>query len=313
MAWDLNRAAVLESRAVRGGASIIDVLRRSVSTPVCASPPNPICLRNGIIDDQSQRLLRQASGVPLGCPVGTRAVSIRLGLVGGVGWETTGLYQRVLNVRVAQLRGAEHSAPLLIDAPDTAALTAAVRGGDVAAIRELILESVDRLLGGGATELALCGAPGHLAAAQVAARAEAGGAGFLDMRSAVEARLTARGHHRLLLLDADWHPQVNVWSDWLAGRNFEIVRPARNHRVEVQRILTEELGPGRGTDASRQYLLALVQGEVGRRRADAVLLGAAELGVCLSGGELGVPLVDAAVVHAGALADRLAALEPALT
>lgn len=235
-----------------------------------------------------------------------------LGLVGGLGWETTGLYHRVLNVRFGERRGGFHSAPTMLDAPDSARLVAAIADGDHASLQAILLASAQRLLDAGVTQLALCGGAPHLVAPAIAAASAAAGAGFLDIREAVADRLAARDLRRVLLLDAQWHADADVWRDWLTSRGVEVLRPASNHRAEVHRILIEEFGRGRGTSASRQYLLALVEGEVARHGLEAVLIGGTELGACLTGAGARVPVVDAALVHAGALADRLVALEPAI-
>lgn len=226
-----------------------------------------------------------------------------IGMIGGMSWESTAVYYRVVNQEVQRRLGGVHSARVLLwsfDFGEIAALQSTGRWED--ATRRMA-QAAGALVGGGADFLMICCNTMHVMADAVA---EAGGVPLLHIATPLGTAMAARGVGRAGVLGTRYTLEADFLRTPLArDHGIELLAPLGDDAAETNRIIYEELSRGRFLEPSRRFLAGAVA-RLADRGADGVVLGCTELPLLLKPEDARVPLFDTAELHA------LAAVEKAL-
>jgi len=220
-----------------------------------------------------------------------------IGLLGGMSWESTAEYYRLLNRGVAERLGELHSARLLLHSVNFAEVAAMQRAGDWAAAGVLLGEAASALERAGAEAIVLATNTMH----QVAPAIEGAiGVPFIHIVDPTGSALAANGVRRAGLLGTRYTMELPFWRDRLA-KNFgiELVVPDEADRELVHRVIFDELCRGRIDPASREAYVGVVD-RLGSAGADAVIFGCTEIGLLLRPEDVRLPAYDTTVLHAEA-------------
>ena len=229
-----------------------------------------------------------------------------LGLLGGMSWQSTAVYYRLINEGVARRLGGLHSAPLLLHSVDFAAIAALQAAADWSAAAGVLAAAAAGLKRAGAGALVLATNTMHKAADRIETE---GGLPLLHIADATAAALQAAGvRHAALLGTRFTMTDRSIVADRLAGRHglhvLHVSVPDEADRELVHRVIYEELCRGIVSAASRAALLAVIE----RQRllgATAVILGCTELTLSLDAICSPLPVFDTTLLHATAAIDWL--------
>ena len=221
----------------------------------------------------------------------------RIGLLGGMSWESTAVYYRTLNETVRNRVGGHASAPLLLWSAEFGAIEALQRAGDWDAQGRILAEAAVGLQQAGAAAVALATNTLHLVADQITAAIDVP---FIDLIEVVGTAAT--GFPTVGLLGTGYTMTSELYPKRLAHYGVEVIVPSAAERELVHRVIYEELLHGVVTDASREAYLGVIDGLV-ERGAGAVVLGCTEIGMLVGAGDTAVPLLDTTRLHCQALAD----------
>ena len=222
-----------------------------------------------------------------------------LGLLGGMSWESTVSYYRILNERVRDRVGGLHSAPLVLHSVDFAVIEALQRADDWDAAAAVLASAAEGLRAAGAEALVLCTNTMHLVAPQLEATA---GMPLLHIADATAVRIRAAGLHRVALLGTRFTMERDFYRRRLEDAGIEVLVPGARERETVHRVIYDELCLGQIRADSREAYCGIVQTMVGQG-AQGVILGCTEIGLLLGEGDAPVPLFDTARIHAEAAVD----------
>jgi len=227
-----------------------------------------------------------------------------LGLIGGMSWESSAHYYRMINEQVRDGLGGMHSARMLLWSFDFADIEAMQRAGDWTAATAAMVDVARRLQGAGATALVICTNTMHLMADEVQAAVEVP---LLHIADPVGEAISALGLARVGLLGTAFTMEQDFYRVRLAQRHgLEVLVPDADDRAQVHRIIYEELVQGRVLDSSRAVYRAVMQRLVDRG-AQAIILGCTEIMLLVGDEDATVPLFDTAALHAQAAARHLLA------
>jgi aspartate racemase len=235
----------------------------------------------------------------------------RIGLLGGMSWQSTAVYYRELNELVQQRRGGHTSAPLLLWSVDFAEIEALQRAGDWTAQGRLLADAAARLQAAGADAIALATNTLHLVADQITAAISVP---FIDLIDVTAAAVAEQGYTTVGLLATDYTMTSDLYPDRLAARAVATLVPDAAGRAEVQRVIYDELVHGVVDDRSRVALISVIE-DLRARGAQAVILGCTELALLLPVGHPDsgpLPLLDTTTLHCHALADVIVGRQPEL-
>jgi aspartate racemase len=226
-----------------------------------------------------------------------------IGLIGGMSWESSIEYYRIINEAVRERLGGLHSAQSLMFSVDFAEIEALQHQGrwDEAA-REMIA-AARRLERGGADFVVLCTNTMHKLADAVQAEI---GIPLLHIADATADRIAAQGLATVGLLGTRFTMEEDFYKGRLAGRHgLRVLIPEAADRASVHRVIYDELVVGDIRPASRaeyrRILAALVD-----QGAQGIILGCTEIGLLVQTEDSPIPLFDTTRIHA------LAAVEEAL-
>ena len=225
-----------------------------------------------------------------------------IGLLGGMSWESTIPYYRLINEAVKQRLGGLHSAKLLLHSVDFAQIEACQRAGDWDAAGAHLAQAAQGLQMAGA-ELLLIGANTmHKVAPAIEAAIDIP---LLHVADATARAVRAAGIARVGLLGTRFTMEQDFYVDRLASHGLEVLLPPPADRDEIHRVIYAELCQGRFEDASRR-VFRRVMADLVARGVGGIILGCTEIGLLVDAGDAAVPQFDTTRLHA------LAAVEAAL-
>jgi aspartate racemase len=223
----------------------------------------------------------------------------RLGLIGGLSWESTRLYYDAINRAVAARLGGVHSAPLIVDSLDFAPIAEAQAEGRWDDAGAAIVDAAQRLHRAGVNAVAIGSNTMHKCADAVRAAVPLP---LIHIVDPLREALTRDGRKRPLLLATRFTMEQDYIRAPLAEAGIEAIIPAEADRAEVHRLIYEELIRGTVSDASRETFLAIIA--AGRDAgADGVILGCTEIGLLVNAENSPLPVYDTLALHAAAITD----------
>lgn len=221
-----------------------------------------------------------------------------IGLVGGLSWEATALYYRLLNETAARALGPHHNARSVIVTVDFADALAMANAGDWDALAVLLTEAARQLCAAGAGIVLIGANTAHIVAERVAAAIDVP---LLHIADVAGEAAKARGFRRVGLIGTRFTLQSPVYAERLRERHgLEVVLPDAAGRDELQRMIIDELTLGRVEETSRRSCLDIIAG-LRDAGAEAIVVACTELPLLFRGDDDGpVPLLDTTVLHAEA-------------
>ena len=223
-----------------------------------------------------------------------------IGLIGGMSWESSAAYYRIINQTIRARLGGLRSARCLMwsfDFGEIEALQHAGRWDDAAA--EMIA-AAHRLERGGADFVVICTNTMHRMADQVQA---AIGLPLLHIADPTAERIKRAGLRRVGLLGTAFTMEEDFYRGRLADRHgLDVLVPCDDDRALVHKVIYEELVEGRAEQSSRQAYREVIARLV-ERGAEAVILGCTEIMLLVRTEDSTVPLFDTTALHAEAAVD----------
>ncbi|CAH1675599.1 amino acid racemase YgeA [Hyphomicrobiales bacterium] len=229
-----------------------------------------------------------------------------IGLIGGMSWESTAVYYRLLNEGVRARAGGLHSADILLHSVDFAPIAEMQAQGDWAAAGAALAESGRRLERAGASCLVLCTNTMHKVADQITGATRLP---FLHLADVTARAILASGARRPLLLATRFTMEQSFYRDRLRAFGVEALVPQPQERDEVHRVIYEELCRGRVEPASHERYRAVVERAVKEEGADGVILGCTEITLLVSQADFAVPVFDTTALHVAAALDFASEVE----
>jgi len=228
-----------------------------------------------------------------------------MGLIGGMSWESTVSYYKIVNTVVKERLGGLHSARCVLYSVDFQELEECLRQGNWDRIADILSEAGHSLEKAGAEFAVICTNTMHNVARQVEERLSIP---LLHIADATADVILARGIRRVGLLGTAYTMEKDFYTGRLRERGLEALVPEADARDELNRIIFEELCLGTVLPASRAKLLADINA-LAARGAEGVILGCTELGMLVAQEDTAVPLFDTADIHARSAALRSLGLE----
>jgi len=222
-----------------------------------------------------------------------------IGLLGGMSFESSLEYYRLLNELVRERLGGFHSARSVMLSVDFAEIELLVREDRWQQAGEALAEEARRLEGAGAELLALCTNTLHKVAVQIE---EAVSIPFVHIADAAAIRIEAAGLSTIGLLGTAYTMEQDFYRERLVGHGLDVLVPDAADRAEIHRIIFEELCLGRIESSSREFFVRTITA-LAERGAEGVLLGCTELGSIVRIEDTPLPLFDTTRIHAEAIVE----------
>ena len=220
-----------------------------------------------------------------------------IGLLGGMSWESSIEYYRIINQAVKKRLGGLHSAQCLMYSVDFAEIEVLQHAGEWEKLTHMMVNAVRRLEKGGADCLVICTNTMHRMADQIESATRIP---LLHIADATADAVKAEGLHIVGLLGT----RFTMEGDFYKGRlekdhGLKVLVPDDNGRENVHRIIYDELVQGEIRETSRQAYLEIIA-DLQNLGAEGVILGCTEIPLLVKHEDVDIPVFDTTTIHAEA-------------
>lgn len=222
-----------------------------------------------------------------------------IGLIGGLSWQSTLTYYRLLNDAVGDRLGGHHSADMRIWSGDFEPVHQAQLKDDHDWIGSELADAGKGLAEAGADLLVIASNTCHRYAGQIETVA---GIPVVHIIDATAARIASSDMTKVLLLGTDYTMSGEFYTGYIDRFGIECIVPRPDERTEVHRIIFDELVHGEIRQDSKTELLGIIERSAAQG-AEGVILGCTELGLILDEEDGAVPGFDTTAIHCAAVVD----------
>jgi aspartate racemase len=222
-----------------------------------------------------------------------------IGLLGGMSWESSIEYERIINTEVRRRLGGVHSADLLIRSYDFAAIEKLQEDGDWDGAGRLLAADAHKLQEAGADLIVLCTNTMHLVADAIEAALDVP---FLHLADTTARAVSDAGINTVALLGTRFTMEKDFYRGRLEQHGLRVIIPDGADRTVVHDVIYEELVQGRIVDSSRAAYLEIIARLV-ESGAQGVIAGCTEIELLVTADDVSIPYFPTTRLHAMAAVD----------
>lgn len=216
-----------------------------------------------------------------------------MGLIGGMSWESSAEYYRLVNEAVRSALGGQHNARSLMVTVDFAEIEALQRADDWEASATILAEAAASLERGGADFIALCTNTMHVVAEAIEDAIEVP---FVHLVDAVAASVKAAGTTTVGLLGTRFTMEMGFYADRMARHGIEVLVPPADEREAVHDTIYGELTLGKVREESREVYREVMAG-LAARGGEGIVFGCTEITLLVDASDSPVPVFDSTRIH----------------
>jgi aspartate racemase len=220
-----------------------------------------------------------------------------IGLIGGMSWESSIEYYRIINETVRDRLGGLHSAESVMFSVDFAEIEQLQMAGRWDESGQILARAAASLQAAGADCVVLCTNTMHKVADAITGAIDVP---FIHIADPTAEAIKSAGIKRIALLGTDFTMSQDFYKGRLVDlHQLDVMIPNDADRATVHRIIYEELVVGKIRPESKQAYLDIVS-RLTADGAEGVILGCTEIGLLVKAGDCAVPVFDTTLIHAQA-------------
>lgn len=220
-----------------------------------------------------------------------------IGLLGGMSWESTALYYRLINETVRTRLGGLHSARVVMLSVDFQEIEAFQATGNWQVAAEILTADARRIEAAGADFLLICTNTMHKVADHIQAAISIP---LLHLADATAAKITSQGCKTIGLLGTRFTMEEDFYRGRLsANHDLKVLTPSAEDMDIVHGIIFDELCRGIVSDSARREYLRIID-DLQRRGAGGIVLGCTEICMLIGAQDTTIPLYNTTEIHAEA-------------
>ncbi|RED32242.1 aspartate/glutamate racemase family protein [Paenibacillus sp. VMFN-D1] len=217
-----------------------------------------------------------------------------IGLIGGMSWESSALYYRMVNEEVRSRLGGLHSAKCLLYSVDFEEIERYQAEGAWEKAGEVLGQTARALEKGGADFIVICTNTMHKVIDDIQSKIQIP---ILHIADATAAQIKESQIQTVGLLGTKYTMEQDFYKSRLELNGIQVIIPDRDDREAVNKIIYEELCLGKIHQESRDYYKKVIQGLI-ESGAEGIILGCTEIGLLVKPEDAEVPLFDTTYIHA---------------
>jgi aspartate racemase len=223
-----------------------------------------------------------------------------IGMIGGMSWESSAEYYRLINEEVRNRLGGLHSARSILFSVDFEEIEHLQAAGDWEKAGEVLGKAAKALEKAGADFVLICTNTMHKAIGQVEKSISIP---VLHIGDATAHVVNKSGIRKVGLLGTKYTMEMDFYKSRLAASGLQVMIPGKKEREEVNRIIFDELCMGKVSETSRAFFKDAIR-NLGADGAEGIILGCTEIGLLIQKEHADLPLFDTTVIHAQAAVER---------
>ena len=218
-----------------------------------------------------------------------------IGLIGGMSWESSHEYYRIINETVKEFLGGLHSAKSIMYSFDFEEIEALQHQGKWLELGQLIIDAAQRLEKGGADLIIICTNTVHKVADEVQ---ESINIPLLHIADATAEKISEKGLRKVGLLGTKFTMEEGFYKDRLTEKyGLEVIIPNKEERQVIHDIIYKELVVGEMNQFSKEKFKISIQ-NLKKKEAQGIILGCTEIPLLIKQVDVDLPLFDTTTIHA---------------
>ncbi|ODA41812.1 Aspartate racemase [Desulfosporosinus sp. BG] len=217
-----------------------------------------------------------------------------IGLIGGMSWESSSEYYRIINEEVKQRLGGLHSAKCILYSVDFEEIENCQRNGEWEEAAKILTDAARSLELAGADFIVICTNTMHKVANEIQSGIQIL---LLHIADVTAQQVLLSGIKSIGLLGTRYTMEQDFYKSILETQGIKVLVPKETDKVIVNTVIYNELCLGKIVDESRARYKRIIQDLIGQG-ANGIILGCTEIGLLVKPEDLPVPLFDTTLLHA---------------
>ena len=217
-----------------------------------------------------------------------------IGLIGGMSWESTVTYYKIINETVKERLGGFHSGKILLYSVDFAEIEECQAKGEWEKSAEILSEAAENLEKAGADFIVICTNTMHKVAGKIQENIKIP---VIHIADATAHKLKQDGILKTALLGTKYTMTQDFYKEKLRENGIEVLVPEEKDIEIVNHVIYEELCLGKILDSSKKEYIRIIDG-LKEKGAQGVILGCTEIGLLISQKDSPLPVYDTTEIHA---------------
>lgn len=217
-----------------------------------------------------------------------------IGLIGGMSWESSSEYYRIINEEVKQRLGGLHSAKCVLYSVDFEEIEICQRNGEWEKATHILTDAAHSLESAGADFIVICTNTMHKVANEIQADINIP---ILHIADITAQQVLSNGIKIVGLLGTKYTMEQDLYKSRLEAKGIKVLIPKEIDRVIVNAVIYNELCLGQIVDESRARYKRIIEDLI-EQGAVGIILGCTEIGLLVKPGDSNVPLFDTTLLHA---------------
>ena len=217
-----------------------------------------------------------------------------IGLIGGMSWESTVTYYKIINETVKEKLGGLHSAKCILYSIDFQEIEECQANGNWEKSGEILGEAANNLEKAGADFIVICTNTMHKVINQIKEKISIP---ILHIAEMTAEKILEKGLKNIALLGTKYTMEQDFYKSKLIEKGINVIIPDKNDIKIINKVIYDELCLGTINSNSKKKFLEIVD-KLRSKGAEGIILGCTEIGLFIKNEDTDVPLFDTAVIHA---------------
>lgn len=217
-----------------------------------------------------------------------------IGLIGGMSWESTVTYYKIINETVKEKLGGLHSAKCILYSIDFQEIEECQANGNWEKSGEILGEAANNLEKAGADFIVICTNTMHKVINQIKEKISIP---ILHIAEMTAEKILEKGLKNIALLGTKYTMEQDFYKSKLIEKEINVIIPDKNDIEIINKVIYDELCLGIINSNSKKKFLEIVD-KLRNKGAEGIILGCTEIGLLIKNEDTDVPLFDTAVIHA---------------
>ena len=217
-----------------------------------------------------------------------------IGLIGGMSWESTVTYYKIINETVKEKLGGLHSAKCILYSVDFQEIEECRANGNWEKSGEILGEAAYNLEKAGADFIVICTNTMHKVVNQIKEKISVP---ILHIAEMTAEKILEKGLKNIALLGTKYTMEQDFYKSKLIEKGINVIIPDKNDIEIINEVIYDELCLGTINSDSKKKFLEIVD-KLRSKGAEGIILGCTEIGLLIKNEDTDVPLFDTAIIHA---------------
>ena len=217
-----------------------------------------------------------------------------IGLIGGMSWESTVTYYKIINETIKEKLGGLHSAKCILYSVDFQEIEECQANGNWEKSGEILGEAAYNLEKAGADFIVICTNTMHKVVNQIKEKISIPILHIAEMKAE---KILEKGLKNIALLGTKYTMEQDFYKSKLIEKGINVIIPDKNDIEIINEVIYDELCLGTINSDSKKKFLEIVD-KLRSKGAEGIILGCTEIGLLIKNEDTDVPLFDTAIIHA---------------